>query len=138
MKDTEIQRVEYYYANVRDQPGQAYQMLSQLANLGVNLLAFAAVPIGPNSTQLTLFPEDPESLTSIGDTVNLQLLGPHHALLVMGRDEMGALAGIHKKLYDAGINIYASNGVSDGKGQYGYIIYVRPEEYEEAAQALGI
>jgi len=43
---------------------------------------------------------------------------------------------LHKKLYDAGINIYASNGVTDGKGDYGYVLYVRPEKFESAKEML--
>ena len=38
-----IRRVEYYYTTVEDQPGEAYKLLSRLASLGVNLLAFTAV-----------------------------------------------------------------------------------------------
>jgi hypothetical protein len=34
--------------------------------------------------------------------------------------------------------VYSSTCVTDGKGCYGYIIYVRPEKYEEAAAALGV
>jgi hypothetical protein len=44
---------------------------------------------------------------------------------------------VHEKLYEAGVDVYASTGVTDGRGSYGYIVYVRPEEYEQAAQALG-
>src|SRR5215207_8085347 len=46
-----IRSVEYYYANVRDELGAAYRVLSQLAELGVNLLAFTAVPSGPSLAQ---------------------------------------------------------------------------------------
>ena len=53
-----IRRVDYFYTTVKDQPGEAYRLLSQLADLGVNLLALTAVPIGPLHTQLTIFPED--------------------------------------------------------------------------------
>jgi hypothetical protein len=53
-----IRSVEYYYANVRDELGAAYRVLSQLAELGVNLLAFTAVPSGPGMAQFALFPED--------------------------------------------------------------------------------
>ena len=42
-----IRRVEYYYANVRDDLGAAYRFLHELAGRGVNLLAFTAVPRGP-------------------------------------------------------------------------------------------
>ena len=36
--------VEYFYATVMDEPGEAYRVLSALADRGVNLLAFTAVP----------------------------------------------------------------------------------------------
>jgi hypothetical protein len=29
-------------------------------------------------------------------------------------------------------------GVADGRGSYGYVVYVRPEEEEKARRALGI
>ncbi len=52
------------------------------------------------------------------------------------RHEVGALAVIHEKLLDANVHVFASMGVADGGGGYGYIIYVRPEEYDRAADAL--
>ena len=97
-----IRRVEYSYATVRDEPGAAYRILSQLAELGVNLLAFTAVPIGPSRAQLALFPEDPGKLAAAARAANLALDGPHHALLVQGDDELGALAGVHQRLFEAG------------------------------------
>jgi hypothetical protein len=51
---------------------------------------------------------------------------------------LGALAEIHQVLYQADVNIYASSGVTDGRGTFGYLIYVRPEEYERAAAALSV
>jgi hypothetical protein len=51
-----IRPVEYFYMNVKDEPGAAYRILSQLSGLGVNLLAFTAVPTGPSRAQLALFP----------------------------------------------------------------------------------
>ena len=51
-----IRRVDYFYTRVKDQPGEAYTVLSKLVDLGVNLLAFIGVPMGPEVTQLTLFP----------------------------------------------------------------------------------
>ena len=65
--------------------------------------------------------------------------GPHHALLVHGDDELGALAGIHNQLFKANINVYASTGITDGKNDsYGYLIYVKEEDYERAAETLGV
>lgn len=133
-----ILKAEYYYTSVQDQPGEAYKFLSQLAEIGVNLLAFTAIPMGPERTQFTLFPEDSNKLIEASGNAGFGIDGPHPALLVMGDDELGALSKMHKKLFDAGVNVYASNGVTDGKGGFGYVVYVRPEEFENAVNTLGI
>ena len=54
----QIRKVDYFYTAIEDRPGEAYKMLSQLAGLGISLLAMTAVPVGPMRTQLTLFPGD--------------------------------------------------------------------------------
>jgi len=133
-----IRRVDYFNTTVRDQPGEAYRLLSQLADLGLSLVAFTAVPVGPTHTQLTLFPEDTGSMGSAGQRAGMVLDGPFSALLVQGDDRLGALAEIHESLYRANVNVYASSGVTDGRGTFGYVIYVRPEDFERAAGALGI
>ena len=133
-----IRRVEYFTATVQDRPGEAYKLLSQLADLGLNLVAFTAVPVGPLRSQLTLFPDDPLRMVEAARKAGLVLDGPHPALLVQGDDELGALAQIHAKIFEAGVNVYASSGVADGRGTFGYVIYVKPDEYERAATALGV
>ena len=133
-----VRRVDYFNTSVKDQPGEAYKLLSQLAALGVNLHAFTAVPLGPMQTQLTVFPEDTLKMADTAKKAGMVLDGPHSAFLVQGDDELGALANIHMKLYNANVNVYASSGVSDGKGSFGYILYIRREEFERAAKALGL
>jgi hypothetical protein len=133
-----VLRVDYFYTTVADQPGEAYRLLKTLADLGIDLLAFAAVPIGPLHTQLTLFPQDSGRLAREAQNDRLVLDGPHPALMVQGDDELGALAELHMKLAEASVNVYASTGVADGKGSFGYVIYVRPEEFERASAALGV
>jgi hypothetical protein len=133
-----IRRADYFYINVDDVPGKAYKLLSHLAELGLNLLAFNAVPLGPERTQFSLFPEDVLKLEDAAKKAGLVLDGPHPALLVQGDDELGAFAGVHERLYEANVNVYASTGVTDGRGSYGYVLYVRPDEYERAATALEV
>lgn len=132
----EIRGVSYYYATVQDQPGESYKLLTLLKELGINLLAFTAVPVGPARTQLALFPSEPSKLESEAKRANLILDGPHPAILVQGDDELGVLASIHQKLFAADINIYASSGVADGRGSYGYLIYVRSEDFNRAIETL--
>jgi hypothetical protein len=132
-----IRSVEYYYANVRDELGAAYRFLSQLAELGIDLLAFTAVPSGPALAQFTLVPGDTRKLVAQASAAGLPLDGPYHAFLVQGDDELGALANVHERLVKAGIDIFASSGVSDGRGAFGYLIYVREDQFEKAATAIG-
>ena len=133
-----IRLVDYYYTSVQDQPGEAYKLLSQLAGQGINLLAFTAVPIGPTRTQMALFPEQGAKLEALAKGAGMLLDGPYRALLVQGDDKMGALAEIHAKLMRARVNVYASTAVTDGKGCFGYLIYVRADEIDRAASALEV
>ena len=133
-----IRRVEYFHVTVPDRPGEAFRFLSALAEVGLNLLAFTAIPVGLFQTQLTIFPEDPARLETEGARLGLRLDGPHGALLVQGKDTPGALVGVHERLYDAGVNVYAANAVAGEGGEYGYVIYVRPEDMAQAAEALGV
>ena len=131
-----VQAVSYFYATVPDRPDDACRLLSRLAEAGVNLLAFSAIPVGPEYTQLVLFPDDPRLLEQIADTVGFALTGPQRAFLAQGDDKLGAIADIYGKLSEVGASVYASTGVTDGRGGFGYILYVRPENFERAEEAL--
>lgn len=133
-----IRRVEYFYTLVKDKPGEAYKLLNLLTGMGVNQLAFSAIPVGPDSTQLAVFPEDPAKLVNETRKTGIHLDGPHHALLIQGDDDLGALAGIHQKLFQANINVFSSSGVTDGRGSYGYLIYVKEDDFLRAAETLGL
>lgn len=137
MGDT-IRRVEYFYATVHDRPGEAYRLLTHIARHEVSLLAFDAIPTGPDRTQLVLFPEASEQLVAAAERAGIVLSEPQHAFLVQGQDRFGALVDVHRRLTDASVNVYASHGVVSGDGGYGYVVYVRPAEYEAAAEALDL
>lgn len=133
-----VRRVDYYYASVEDVPGAAYKMLARLAGEGVSLVAFSAVPMGPEHTQLQLFADDPDRLAEAASDADICLVGPQRAFLIQGDDHLGALADLHRTLADQGVNVYASSGVTDGRGGYGYLLYVRAEQYDRAAGVLGV
>lgn len=133
-----VRSVEYYYATVLDRPGQAAEMLQLLSEGGVDLLAFSIVPTGPTHTQLMVFPESTNQLLETTRRAGLDVTGPHYAILVQGDNELEALVEIHQKLADASVNVYASSGVTDQKGGFGYVLYVRPEDFKQAATVVGI
>lgn len=135
---TSARRIDYFHATVDGPPGEACHLLTDLAELGVDLLAFNAVPIGTDRTQFTIFPSEDAILESAAKKAGLNLDGPHRAFLVSGDDELGALASVHRRLADADVECYASTGIADGTGSFGYIVYVRPAAVERAAKALGV
>jgi len=133
-----IYSVDYYYTTVEDRPGQGCRFLETLASEEVNLLAFNAFPVGRDRTQLVIYPLNATWLGDLARHEGLRLVGPHHAFMVHGDDELGALVTIHQKLCDANINVSSSNGVTDGRGGYRYIMHVHPEDYERAMQVLNV
>ena len=133
-----IRRVTYFHVEVEDRPGEAFWTLSHLAASDVNLLAFSAIRSGTAHTHLVLYPENVESLARAAEKTGMVLQNPQHAFLIQGDDKVGALVGIHEKLFKAHINVYASSGVTDGKGSYGYIVYVKAHDFEDAAAVLGV
>jgi len=133
-----ISKVEYFNTTILDRPGEAYKFLSQLALLKINLLAFTATPVSATDTKLTIFPENPKIMKNEASRAGMYLEGPNPALLVQCDDRLGALADIHLHIFQADVNVESASGVTDGRGAFGYIIHVRPEDFDKAAKALGL
>jgi hypothetical protein len=133
-----IRVVEYYYATVGQKVGEARRLLEHLSERGVNLLAFTAFPLGADQAQLDFFPDNPDLLKQAAADAGVTLFGPKKAFMACGEDRVGALHEHHLRLANAGINIHASNGVCGGDGKYGYVMWVKPQDFQAAAKALGI
>ena len=131
-----VKNVEYYYTIVADKPGEARKLLEFLSVNSVNLMALTAFPVGEGKSQIDLIPENPEALKEAAAEAQITLVGPKKAFLLQGEDRIGALYDYHLKLSNAGINIYACNGVVDGTGRFGYVIWVDPADYDEADKVL--
>ena len=132
----QVRRAEYFYTTVTDEPGQALNLLTPLAE-GINLLAFTAVPVDPTALNSRLSGrrrQDGER----GQEGAAAAGRPYAALLVHGKDALGALAAIHAKLHEANVDVYASSGLADGRGGYGYMIYVKGQDYDASLRALGV
>jgi len=133
-----IKKAEYYYAIVEDKPGEARKLLEFCSAYSVNLINYTAFPVGEKLSQLDFFPEDTEKLKLAAQEAGIDLYGPKWAFLIQGDERISVLVEYHLRLADAGINVRAANGTSDGRGGFGYIVWVNPNEYDEAAKALGI
>lgn len=131
-----VRSVEYFYTRIESEPSKAYELLARLASEDINLLAFSAVPFGPNHVELIMFPEQSAKFRNLFAKLGWRLTGPQHAILIQGDDQLGACADIHRKLLSSGVNIYASTGVTDGEGRFGYVIYTNESDYPAAVRAL--
>jgi len=134
----QVRAVEYFTTTLHGPPESSYRLLSRLAGGGVSLMAFNAIPVGIESMQLVLFPEDSAVLEAMAHEQRLDLAGPDRAFLIQGDDELGALARLHEQLASAGVQPYASAGLTDRAGGFGYVVYVRGDQFAAAARALGL
>ena len=137
MADT-IRRVDYYYVQVPDKPGEALKILDRLKDAGANLLSFTAFPVEGGKSQLDFVPEKPDDFVKAMQGSGVQLSSKKQAFLYQGKDRAGAVAEILKKLADARVNAHAGNASCAGCGSFGMILWVRPEGFEAAAKALGV
>ncbi len=133
---TTVLEVEYYYSLVADKPGESRKLLEFLSEKEVDLLAFTAFPVGDGKSQLDFVPVDSDQLKRAAANAEIELIGPKKAFLIQGEDRVGTLYEYHLKLSNAGINIHASNGVVEGTGRFGYVIWVNPDDYTKASEVL--
>jgi len=131
-----VRNVEYFYIRIQDSRDTAYEILARLATEEVSLLAFSAIPYGPDHVELTIFPDRSDAFAELAGRLGWEVSGPQHAFLVQGDDRLGALADIQRMLVSASVEIYASSGVTDGSGRFGYVIYFKESDHERAARAL--
>jgi hypothetical protein len=124
------------HGQLRIRPVHCFYAGVELEELGVNLLAFSAVPSAAPDVQFTIVPEDPEKLVAEAARAKLPVEGPHSALLVQGDDHLRALANLHRRAALANINIYATGGVTDGRGSFGYMLYVGEDRFASAVEAF--
>lgn len=131
-----IQRVEYFYVQVPDKPGEGARALATLRGAGVNLLAYSGFPAGRRA-QLDFVPSDPAQFRQVAKQAKWKVKGPKRAFLIQGDDRVGACAEILDKLAAAKINVTAMDAVSAGAGRWGAILWVKPAAFKKAAQVLG-
>ena len=131
-----VQRVEYFYIQVPDKPGEGARALAMLRQAGVNLLAYSGFPAGRRA-QLDFIPENSEAFKQVAKQAKWKVKGPKRGFLIQGDDRIGACSDILDKLAAAKINVTAMDAVSAGAGRWGAILWVNPAAFKKAAQVLG-
>ena len=132
-----ISRVDYFYIETPDKPGEAARALSTLKDAGITLLAFTGFPKGRRS-QLDFIPADPAAFVKVAKKAGWKLSAKKSGFLIQGEDRPGAVADILAKLADAKINVTAVDAACAGADRYGAILWVKPPDLKRAAKALGV
>lgn len=135
MADT-VKRVQYFYTEVSDKPGEGARLLTLFKDAGVSLLAFSGFPHGRRA-QIDFIPADPGAFRAAARKAKLTLVGPKTGFLIQGEDRTGAVAEVMVKLAEAKINVTACDAVAAGEGRYGAILWVKPGDVQKAARVLG-
>jgi hypothetical protein len=132
-----VRKVNYCYPIVPNRAGQGARILSEIADAGINLLAYSGFPVGGGRSQLDLVVENVGPLRRVAQRNGWRLSKVKKGFLIQGTDQVGAVHRHLQKLADAGINVTAADAVTAGQGRYGMLLWVKPRDFARAARALG-
>jgi len=136
MADT-VRRVQYFYVEVTDRPGEGAKLFEKLKEAKVNLLSFTAFPVGAGKAQIDLVPVDPNAFLEAAKRLALKYSPSKEAFLLQGGDRVGLVADVLGKLAAAKINVTAANACAAPGGTFGMILWVKPADLAAAGKALG-
>ena len=131
-----VRKVDYFYIETPDKPGEGAKVLAALRDAGVNLLGFTGFP-RRRKAQIDFIPEDAVTFKTAARKAGLKLSAKKTGFLIQGDDRPGAFADIMGKLAAVNINVTASDAVCAGEGRYGAMLWVKPADVRKAAKALG-
>ena len=130
-----IRKADYFSMQVSNRVGEGMRLLKGLRDEGVNLLAFTGFPNG-RKAQVDLIPENTAALRRAAKKLGIDLGRKKTVFLLQGDDRVGALAGVLEKLAAARISVTAMDAVCSGKGRYGAIFWVKPQDVSRAARVV--
>ena len=135
MADT-IRKTDYFAIQVPNRPGAGARILAGLKAEGVNLIAFSGFPNG-KTAQVDLVPERTSSLRRAAKKLKLRLGQRKTCFVMRGDDRVGALSNMLQRLAAAKINVTALDAVIAGKGRYGAVFWVKPQNVARTKRLLG-
>lgn len=131
-----VRKVKYCYVKVPNRAGQGVQVLEEIKNQNVNLLAYTGFPEKGGKAQLDFVARNLGPVRKIARDNGWRMSRIKKGFLIQGKDRPGAVHRHVKKLADNRINITAAEAVAAGKGQYGMLLWVKEKDYNRASRAL--
>ena len=132
----QVRGVQYAYVKVKNKRGVGADALSALKKGRVNMIAFTGFPLKGGEAQLDFVTDNISKLKAVARKNKWKLSPVKKALLVTGKDRVGAVWQTLEKLNNAKINVTAAEAISAGKGRYGVVVWVKPNNYQKAVKIL--
>lgn len=129
-------KVNYCYITVGNRAGAAINILNEIKQAGISMLAFSGFPLKGGKAQIDLVADKLGGIQKLARKNGWKLSKAKKGFLVQGADKAGAITGPIARLAKEKINITAADAVAAGKGRYGMILWVKPKFYNKAAKAL--
>jgi hypothetical protein len=128
-------RVTYLKAPLEDRPGALLAVAKDLKARNLGLMGIWGFSTREGKAELYVVPKNPDKIRKVWQDA-MMLSEEGTGFLVKGADKTGALVKTLELLASAGINVTALQGIAAG-GNYGSLIWVKPEDVERTAKALG-
>jgi hypothetical protein len=116
-----VRKVNYCYMTVPARAGQGANVLGQLKDAGVDLLAFTGFPTKAGKAQIDLIAQDMPAVRRVAKKNDWRLSANKKGFLIQGGDKPGAVP---------------ADAVAAGQGRYGMLLWVKQKDYARAARAL--
>jgi len=129
------QRVTYFKAGLKDQPGALLGIMQDLKSKNISLRSIWGFVKSEGNADLFVIPKDPKKLKSLWTASGL-LVEEGTGFFLKGTDKTGALVKTLEVLAKANMNIKAIKGIVVG-GKYGVVLWFDAADVEKAAQVLG-
>jgi hypothetical protein len=130
-----VRRVTYFMANLEDKPGELLKVMQNLKDKKIGLRGLWGFGTHSGKAQLFVVARKAEKLRKLWQESGL-LAEEGTGFLIRGADQTGAMIESLQALVDSGVNIHAVDAIA-AKGSYASFMWVRPEDVEKAAEALG-
>jgi hypothetical protein len=130
-----IKRMTYFMANLEDKPGELLKVMQDLKAKKIGLKGLWGFGTHSGKAQLFVVAKKAEKLRDIWKTSGL-LAEEGTGFLISGDDQTGAMIQSLKTLADGGVNIHAVDAIA-AKGRFASFLWVKPEDVEKVAEALG-
>lgn len=130
-----VRRVTYFMANLEDKTGELLKIMQGLKDKKIGVKGLWGFGTHSGKAQLFVIARKVERLRKCWQKSGL-LAEEGTGFLIRGDDKTGAMIESLQALADSGVNIHAVDAIA-AKGGYVSFVWVRPEDVEKAAEALG-